>query len=93
MNYRATTSSETDLNTALTKIGTGKGPLNGGLEALAKGLLHSTANLGEAPQTITLILLGSLGRTSPTGRRVYGLLLQSQCLDRRLISVWSSRLD
>jgi len=84
---------ETDLNTALTKIGTGKGPLNGGLEALAKGPVALHSELDEAPQPITLILLGSLGRTSPTGRRVYGLLLQSQCLDRRLISVWSSRLD
>jgi len=51
MNYRATTSSETDLNTALTKIGTGKGPLNGGLEALAKGPVALHSELDEAPTT------------------------------------------
>jgi hypothetical protein len=47
-----------DLETALTKIGTGKGPLNGGLEALAKGPVALHCKLSETPQPITLILDG-----------------------------------
>jgi len=69
---------EKNIDTALTKIGTGKGPLNGGLEALAKGPVALHSEFDEAPQPITLILDGQSGRTSTTGQLVYGLSLQLQ---------------
>jgi len=47
-----------DLEPALTKVGTGKGPLNGGLEALAKGPVAIHSKLNDTPQPITLILDG-----------------------------------
>ncbi len=49
---------EKDLRNTLTKIGTGKGPLNGSFEALAKGPVALHRELNETPQTIKLILCG-----------------------------------
>ena len=46
------------LDNALTRVGTGKGPLNGGLEALAKGPVRLHNELDDDPQAMTLILDG-----------------------------------
>jgi len=46
------------LDNALTRVGTGKGPLNGGLEALAKGPVRLHNELDDDPRSMTLILDG-----------------------------------
>jgi len=80
---------ETDLNTALTKIGTGKGPLNGGLEALAKGPVALHSELDEAPQPITLILPGqswtNLTDRSTGVRALAAIAVLGSAFDIRLV--------
>jgi hypothetical protein len=80
---------ETDLNTALTKIGTGKGPLNGGLEALAKGPVALHSELDEAPQPITLILAGQswtdLADRSTGVRALAAIAVLGSAFDIRLV--------
>lgn len=46
------------LKDTLTTIGTGRGPLNAGLESLAKGPAQLHRELDDAPQAITLVLDG-----------------------------------
>ncbi|MDL0133440.1 plasmid replication protein RepH [Halobacterium salinarum] len=48
------------LKQTLTTISTGRGPLNAGLEALAKGPVRLHDELDDAPQPITLVLDGEL---------------------------------
>ena len=78
-----------DLNAALTKIGTGKGPLNGGLEALAKGPVALYRELDETPQPITLILDGEswtdLDDRSTGVRALAAIAVLGSAFDIRLV--------
>ena len=78
-----------DLDAALTKIGTGKGPLNGGLEALAKGPVSLHNELAETPLPITLILDGpswtTLDDRSTGVRALAAIAVLGSAFDVRLV--------
>jgi predicted transcriptional regulator len=80
---------EKNIDTALTKIGTGKGPLNGGLEALAKGPVALHSEFDEAPQPITLILDGQswtdLDDRSTGVRALAAIAVLGSAFDVRLV--------
>jgi len=80
------------LDNALTRVGTGKGPLNGGLEALAKGPVRLHNELDDDPQAMTLILDGESWTELADRSTGFELSLRLRCLDRRLMFGSSSHL-
>ncbi len=77
------------IESALTKIGTGKGPVNGGLEALAKGPVALHSELDETPLPITLMLDGqswtNLTDRSTGVRALAAIAVLGSAFDVRLV--------
>jgi len=77
------------LDNVLTRVGTGKGPLNGGLEALAKGPVRLHSELDDDPQAMTLILDGEswteLADRSTGVRALAAIAVLGSAFDIRLV--------
>ena len=77
------------LKQLLTTVGTGKGSMNGGLEALAKGPVALHRELDETPQPITLILDGrswtDLADRSTGVRALAAIAVLGSAFDVRLV--------
>ena len=77
------------LKQLLTEVGTGKGSMNGGLEALAKGPVALHRELDETPQPITLLLDGQswtdLADRSTGVRALAAIAVLGSAFDVRLV--------